>query len=108
MEKTERVCSTRYSDHDDLAIVKLTAPVMDAGPQPLIYAGTKEKGRLLSFAGFGGRGIGSSGDQDAYYGFSNRWELKAAGQGVIVFDTAEGERVVSVDQLGEDGENGES
>ena len=69
----------------DLAIVKLSAPVTDAGPQPLIYAGTKEKGRLLTFVGFGGRGIGSTGESDDFdpHDWMDAEAIKAAGQGII-------------------------
>ena len=38
---------------------------------------------------------------------SRRWELMSDGGQVIVFDTAEGERVVSVERISEEGdENG--
>lgn len=67
----------------DLIIIRLTEPVTDGGPQPLIYAGHKEKGRLLTFTGFGDRGTGTSGDSDAYYDPHGRYEEKAAGQGAI-------------------------
>lgn len=67
----------------DLVIVRLSQPVRDAGPQPAIYAGMREKGRLLTFAGFGDRGTGSSGDDDAYYDPHNQREEKAAAQGVV-------------------------
>lgn len=67
----------------DLVIVRLTEPVTDAGPQPLIYAGTNEKGRLVTFAGFGDRGTGSSGDDQNYYDPQSQYEEKAAAQGVV-------------------------
>lgn len=67
----------------DLAIVRLKGRVTDGGPQPAIYAGRHEKNRVLTFVGFGDRGTGSSGDDDAYYDASSQREEKAAAQGRI-------------------------
>ena len=39
----------------DLVIVRLDRPVEDAGPQPLLYAGKAEMGRLGVMVGFGAR-----------------------------------------------------
>jgi len=63
----------------DLALLRLPAPLTNAGPPPLLYAGTGEAGRLITFVGFGSRGIGSTGQQDRFY----RGLAKAAAQGVV-------------------------
>lgn len=64
----------------DLAIVTLDAPVIDAGRQPLLYGGSAEQGKLLTFIGYGSRGIGSKGQRDKYYDGAGD---KAAAQGII-------------------------
>lgn len=51
----------------DAAILVLDAPVRDAGPAPMLYAGTQERGRLLTFVGYGSRGIASVGEDDAFH-----------------------------------------
>ena len=53
----------------DMAIVVLDRPVTDAGEPPLLYGGRDELGRKIVITGYGSRGIGSSGEQDAYYNF---------------------------------------
>ncbi len=53
----------------DMAIVVLDSPVTDAGDPPMLYGGRDELGRTLVITGFGSRGIGSSGEQDAYYNY---------------------------------------
>lgn len=63
----------------DLTILRLEDEIDDAGPQPVLYTGTSEAGRLITFVGYGSRGIGSSGEQDAYYEGSE----KAAAQGMV-------------------------
>ncbi|MGE5506838.1 MAG: trypsin-like serine protease [Actinomycetota bacterium] len=63
----------------DVAILRTRAPITDAMPQPVLYAGNAEAGRLLTFVGFGSRGIGSTGQQDRFY----RGSEKAAAQGTI-------------------------
>lgn len=63
----------------DIAILRLTKPMTDAGPAPLLYAGSGEEGQLLTFVGFGSRGIGSRGQQDEFYTGSD----KAAAQGTV-------------------------
>lgn len=63
----------------DVAIVRLEAPVTDAGPAPVLYAGNAEQGRTITFVGFGTRGIGSVGEDERY----NRGSGKAAAQGVV-------------------------
>jgi hypothetical protein len=40
--------------------------VLDAGPSPLLYGGNQESGRLLTFMGFGARGIASVGEDDKF------------------------------------------
>ncbi len=51
----------------DLAVVRLDAPVTDAGPPPALYAGHKEQGARIVMVGYGNRGIGSVGEAPAYY-----------------------------------------
>ncbi len=63
----------------DLTILRLEDEINDAGPQPVLYTGAGEGGKLITFVGYGSRGIGSSGEQDAYYEGSE----KAAAQGVV-------------------------
>ncbi len=67
----------------DVAIVKLSAPVTDCGEPATLYAGSAEKGKLMTFAGFGSRGIGSVGQQPEYYAPANEYEQKAAAQGTV-------------------------
>lgn len=63
----------------DVAILRLNGPVTDAGPPPLLYAGNAEKGRTITFMGFGTRGIASAGEDERY----NQGTDKAAAQGVV-------------------------
>ena len=63
----------------DAAIVRLVRPVEDAGPAPLLYAGRSEKGKTITFVGFGTRGIASRGEDERY----NTGTGKAAAQGVV-------------------------
>lgn len=67
----------------DLAIIRLSDPVTDAGPPPVLYAGSREMGRLLTFVGAGMRGIGSIGPNSAYYDAPDDASLLAAGQARI-------------------------
>lgn len=46
----------------DLAIVRLQEEITDAGPQPALYGGTAEKGKILTFIGYGARGTGNKGE----------------------------------------------
>ncbi|PUT38760.1 peptidase S1 [Legionella taurinensis] len=46
----------------DVAIVRLTSEVTDAGPQPALYSGSAEKGQQLTFMGYGWRGTGKKGE----------------------------------------------
>jgi hypothetical protein len=71
----------------DLAIVVLDAPVTDAGPAPALYAGDQELGAVLTMVGYGSRGIGSVGEEDAYYDFDG--ETAAAARNVV--DEVDGE-----------------
>jgi hypothetical protein len=77
----------------DLVIIRLTEPVTDGGPQPLLYGGSREQGKLITFTGFGDRGTGTSGEQDAYYDPHNAYEEKAAAEGMV------DELVAAVDPL---------
>ena len=67
----------------DIDIVTLVGAVTDGGEQPAIYAGTGEKDRILTFVGFGSRGIGSAGQDAIYYGAENQHDEKAAAVGRI-------------------------
>ncbi|MEY4871549.1 MAG: hypothetical protein RLZZ563_879 [Pseudomonadota bacterium] len=71
----------------DMAIVVLDAPVTDAGPAPKLYAGDQELGEVLTIVGYGSRGIGSVGEEDAYYDFDV--EPPAAARNVV--DEVDGE-----------------
>ncbi|MFA7431440.1 MAG: trypsin-like serine protease [Rhodospirillaceae bacterium] len=63
----------------DIAIVRLVEPIHDAGPQPVLYTGDDEAGKLITFVGYGERGIGSIGEDEGYL----RGTKKAAAQGVV-------------------------
>lgn len=63
----------------DLAILRLTKPIDGLGAPPTLYGGVAEAGKLVTFVGYGNRGIGSKGEKDAYYSGS----AKAAAQGVV-------------------------
>ena len=74
----------KYNKEDDrtgvdAAIVRLVRPVRDSGPAPVLYAGRSEKGKTITFVGFGTRGIGSVGENERY----NKGTGKAAAQGVV-------------------------
>lgn len=66
-----------------LAIVRLSEPITDAGPQPLLYNGEDLLGRTVTFVGSGERGIGSAGEAPAFYGEPSEKDQLAAGQGRI-------------------------
>jgi V8-like Glu-specific endopeptidase len=51
----------------DVAILVLDSPVRDAGRPPTLYGGNDERGRLLTFMGYGSRGIASIGQHDDYH-----------------------------------------
>jgi hypothetical protein len=63
----------------DIAIVELDGPIEDGGPIPLLYAGNRERGKILTFVGYGTRGIGSRGEQEEFTPGAD----KTAGQGYI-------------------------
>lgn len=67
----------------DLTIVRLDRPVFDAGPQPFLYAGTGELGRIGVMVGFGSRGIGSVGEDDLFYEVADQASEKAAAEARI-------------------------
>lgn len=66
-------------DGYDLTILRLEDEINDAGPQPVLYTGANEARKLITFVGYGNRGIGSSGERDEYYEGSD----KAAAQGIV-------------------------
>jgi hypothetical protein len=63
----------------DLVILRLAEPLHTAGPPPALYDGDDEAGQLITFVGFGSRGIGSTGEEARFY----RGSDKAAAQGVV-------------------------
>ncbi|MFI5445276.1 hypothetical protein [Polaromonas sp. UC242_47] len=63
----------------DLVVLRLPAPLSGAGVPPLLYGGQAEASQLITFVGFGSRGIGSTGEKDRFY----RGSDKAAAQGVV-------------------------
>lgn len=71
------------SDEDwtgvDAAIVRLSGPILGAGPPPTLYGGRAEQGRLITFVGFGTRGIASVGENERF----NAGTDKAAAQGMV-------------------------
>ncbi|WP_237153173.1 hypothetical protein [Oryzibacter oryziterrae] len=63
----------------DFTILRLEEPLEDTGPQPTIYTGTSELGHLITFVGYGTRGIGSVGEDEKYDEGSD----KAAADGIV-------------------------
>ncbi|HLO78211.1 MAG TPA: peptidase S1 [Magnetospirillum sp.] len=63
----------------DAAILRLPKPLEGMGAPPVLYGGQGEEGKLITFVGFGSRGIGSTGEADRFYTGS----AKAAAQGVV-------------------------
>jgi hypothetical protein len=51
----------------DFAIVTLDGPIEDVGDAPWLYGGDAEAGMTGTIVGYGSRGIGSVGQDDAYY-----------------------------------------
>ena len=51
----------------DIAVVRLSSPITDAGPPPLLYSGRDEMDARVVIVGFGNRGIGSKGEADEYH-----------------------------------------
>lgn len=87
----------------DLAIVVLDRPVTDAGPQPALYEGRDELGRVLTITGYGSRGTGSSGETDDHYDFDA--ETPAAARNVVdEVDGDHGENSLIVDFDSEEGD----
>jgi len=64
----------------DLAIVVLAEPITSLTTPALLYSGTNEYGQLLTFIGYGKRGIGSVGEREDFHDGDR---TKAAAQGVI-------------------------
>lgn len=63
----------------DFAIVRLTEEVDTAGPQPSLYGGSNEEGKIITFLGYGYRGTGKKG-QDTSIDTQNK---PAGGVGLI-------------------------
>ncbi|STX44443.1 V8-like Glu-specific endopeptidase [Legionella donaldsonii] len=63
----------------DFAIVRLKEKVTDGGAQPVLYGGNHEKGKMLTFIGYGWRGAGKKG-QDTSIDTGDR---PAAAKGLI-------------------------
>lgn len=63
----------------DLVILRLPKPITDAGEPAPIYTGAAERGQLITFVGYGSRGVGSTGEQDRFYAGTD----KAAAQGIV-------------------------
>lgn len=81
----DSVIHPRYVDTDsttgeDLAILLLDRRVSDAGPQPWLYGGRDEAGRLLTFVGYGSRGVASLGEDEAFHDGEDQ---RAAAQGLV-------------------------
>lgn len=65
----------------DFAIVRLTKKVTTAGIQPALYDGDEEKGKLVTFIGYGSRGAGKKGQNPSI----DTRDEPAAGQGLIEY-----------------------
>ena len=63
----EEWVDTASTTGHDAAILVLDAPVRDAGPAPELYAGREERGRLLTYMGYGSRGISSVGESEEFH-----------------------------------------
>jgi hypothetical protein len=64
----------------DVVLLRMSGPMDGGGPPPLLYGGTHEEGAQVVMVGFGSRGIGSAGQDDAYEGPSGS---KAAATNVV-------------------------
>lgn len=63
----------------DLAIMRLDKPITGVGEPPVLYRGDDEAGKLITFVGYGTRGIGSKGEDETF----NEGEDRAAAQGIV-------------------------
>lgn len=63
----------------DFAMVRLTEEVTNAGSQPALYGGTAEKGKMLTFIGYGWRGAGTKGQNTSM----DTGDRPAAAEGLI-------------------------
>lgn len=72
----------------DIVVLTLDSPVRDAGPAPTLYGGDGERGRLLTFMGYGSRGIASIGQHDDYH---DGEVTAAAAQGLVDVVKADGD-----------------
>jgi hypothetical protein len=63
----------------DMAIVGLDGPIDDGGLPPTLYGGRREQGQVIVMVGFGGRGIGSAGEDSIYDGLPG----KAAAENIV-------------------------
>ena len=52
----------------DVVLIRIRGPMNGGGPAPLLYGGTSEEGAQVIMVGYGARGIGSIGQNDAYDG----------------------------------------
>ena len=64
----------------DVVLLRITGPMNGGGPAPLLYGGTREQGADVVMVGYGARGIGSIGENEAYDGPSG---AKAAATNVV-------------------------
>lgn len=71
---------TDQTTGEDLAILVLHRPVQDAGLPPLLYGGDDEAGRILTFVGYGARGVASIGEHEDYH---DGGDQRAAAQGLV-------------------------
>lgn len=63
----------------DMAIVGLDGPIDDGGLPPTLYGGRREQRQRIVMVGFGGRGIGSAGEDSIYDGLPG----KAAAENIV-------------------------
>ncbi len=64
----------------DVVLIRIRGPMNGGGPAPLLYGGIREQGAPVVMVGYGARGIGSIGQNDAYDGPSGS---KAAATNVV-------------------------
>jgi hypothetical protein len=63
----------------DIAILRLEAPIEGIAHKPILYTGHSEAGELITFVGYGNRGIGSVGEAERFLEGTD----KAAAQGIV-------------------------